>query len=294
MAIYDFTFYEDPKINEDRPWNDECIYCKSKMVKHSLKNFWKTDYKEIKLIHSETIKSYKEIHDLEDCYLDLNMQCQSTEVWINVCEICGWWKIVKDVSISAKEWQIWQFYFGVIGSLKQFDIHDISIPINEIEQYLASRYESRLSLHPKLFEEVTASIFENLGYTSFVTGFTHDGGIDIILEKDSKQIGVQVKRYKNKVGVEQIRSFGGALILSGYTEGIFVTTSDFGYGACKAANNFTRIGLPIRLINAESFYDALKIKRKNAFDLEEFKEIFKKHSISKLIYYGWSIPMNSL
>ena len=110
MAIYDFTFHEDPKINDDLPWNDKCIYCKSKMTKFGVKNLWKTDYREIRTIHLETIKSYKEFHDLEDHYLDLDLKCQSTEVWINICEICGWWKIVKDVSISAKVWQIWHFF----------------------------------------------------------------------------------------------------------------------------------------------------------------------------------------
>ena len=186
------------------------------------------------------------------------------------------------------------FFFGIVGSLKQFDLNNISAPLSEVEQYLATKYDARFSMHPKLFEDVTASVFRNLGYSSMVTGFTHDGGIDIILQKDLIQIGVQVKRYKNKIGVEQIRSFGGALILSGYLEGIFVSTSDFRSGAVNAAENFNKKGLPIKLINADKFYDALKIKRKNTFDLDEFRVMFKSHSISKLIYYGWDIPMNSL
>lgn len=294
MSVYNFPSYEDPKIDENCPWNHQCIYCKSEMKKYGIKNSWKTDYSEIKKIHSETREFYKEISGLEDIYLDLDFKCQSTEVWISICETCGWWKIVKDVSISAKAWQIWQFFFGVVGSLKQFEPNNISVPINEIEQYLTARYDARFTVHPKLFEDVSASIFRNLGYSAIVTGFTHDGGIDIVLEKDNKQIGVQVKRYKNKIEVEQIRSFGGALILSGYLEGVFVSTSDFRKGAIQAAENFTKKGLPIKLINADRFYDALKIKRKQTFNLDEFRAMFKTQSISKLAYYGWEVPMNSL
>jgi restriction system protein len=127
-----------------------------------------------------------------------------------------------------------------------------------------------------------------------VTGYSNDGGIDVILEKESKQIGVQVKRYKNKIKVDQIRELTGALFLSGIPKGIFVTTSDFQSGANKLVQKSHDRGIPIELINSKRFYDILKLTTEFKMDKENIRNKLESALKNKLYSYNWENPMNSL
>lgn len=69
--------------------------------------------------------------------------------------------------------------------------------------------------------------------SAYATAYSNDGGIDVVLEHEGKKHGVQVKRYKNKISVGEIRAFAGALLLNGLPSGIFVTTSDYQRGCYK-------------------------------------------------------------
>jgi restriction system protein len=187
------------------------------------------------------------------------------------------------------------YFFGCSGTLKNLQVDDINTPINEISKYLIAKYETRFSVNPRLFEEVVANVFKALGYHAHVTGYGNDGGIDVVLGKaNDNMIGIQVKRYKNKIKVEQIRAFAGALILSGLKKGIFVTTSDFQPAAYFAAKQLSSKALPVELINADKFYDALKISQKTQINIEEIKESIKKEYLPNLYPYGWDTPRNSL
>ena len=145
---------------------------------------------------------------------------------VEVCPACGWWKAQYIKSWVNPGESCTDFYQGG-ASLKELDVTDLTAPIAEVRDYLAARYEQRLKVHPKLFEEVVGSVFSNLGYRALVTAYSGDDGIDVILTSGEETVGVQVKRYKNKINVEQIRSLAGALVLKGLTRGIFVTTSTF-------------------------------------------------------------------
>jgi hypothetical protein len=183
-----------------------------------------------------------------------------------VCPTCGWWKASGDVESYGTLWDThFTEYYGAIASLRDLDLTDISTPIDEVERFLTAKYQARYDVHPRLLEETVASVFRGLGYHTKVTAYSGDGGIDIILEgQDSKEIGVQVKRYRNSISVEQVRSLAGALLLGGYTKGIFVTTSNFQSGANRTAARAALRGIEIQLIDAEKFFDALKIvQRKN-------------------------------
>jgi restriction system protein len=79
---------------------------------------------------------------------------------------------------------------------------------------------------------VVGSVFADLGFESIVTGYQNDGGIDVILkDRMGSTIGVQVKRYRNRIDVRSIRELAGALLAGGMTRGIFVTTSDYTAGS---------------------------------------------------------------
>ncbi len=187
---------------------------------------------------------------------------EERNIELKQCQICGWWRVSKKETIYYAETQSATDYHGAFGSLKELDIENIEIPINEIKQFLIARPSSRFEVHPKLFEDVVGSVFRDIGWDVLVTGYSNDGGIDCILCKESETIGVQVKRYRNAIKVEQIRSLAGALLLKGMTKGIFVTTSDYQSGAQETANLYSARGYSIELMNWENFYEALKITRK--------------------------------
>jgi restriction system protein len=296
MSVFDYKNYCDPKDSfENNPHQSTCPYCKSKLESIEVKDRWHISNEELLAVHEDTIISYKEIHDLEDCYLNLRMDTQSFEIWVDCCLTCGWWRLVKDVCICAEQWQMWDIFFGCVGTLKNLSVDDLSTPIDEINNYLVAKYEDRFSVNPRKFEEVVASVFKNIGHHVYVTGYSNDGGIDVILgNTDENLIGVQVKRYKDKIKAEQIRAFAGALMLSGLNKGIFVTTSSYQPAAISAAQKFTSITLPIELIDANKFYDALKLSQKKSFDLDGLKKSINKRKIPQLFDYGWDTPRNSL
>jgi restriction system protein len=172
------------------------------------------------------------------------------------------------------------------------DCNDIAVPVKEVKDYLTAKYDARFFIHPRKFEEVVDSVFRSMGYNSFITAYSNDGGIDIVLNETDSTVGVQVKRYKDKIKVEQIRAFAGALLLKGCSKGLYVTTSDFQPGAYKAAEQFTSRTLPNELINADRFYDALKIVRRKEFDLTQLYNLLEKRRIYSIYFYFLETPRN--
>lgn len=117
---------------------------------------------------------------------------------------------------------------------------------------------------------MVGSVFKSLGYHVVVTGRSNDGGIDAVLEGASGiRIGVQVKRYRNKIEAEQIRAFTGALVIEGFTRGIYVTTSAFRPGAKRAAEKSEVRGHPISLVDADGFLAALSVAQREFYTSEE-------------------------
>jgi len=156
--------------------------------------------------------------------------------------------------------------YGAVGSLRELDLRDQSIPIAEIRAYLAAKYDARFAIDPWKFEEVVASVYQDLGYNARVTARSGDDGIDVILDgPDDSVIGIQVKRYSGRISVEQIRSLAGALLLNGITRGVFVTTSTFQSGAHTTVERFCLQGMPIELVDAERFYDALGLAQRTRY-----------------------------
>jgi restriction system protein len=154
--------------------------------------------------------------------------------------------------------------WGVLKPLSQVDAR---APAEELARYLLVRYADRYDITPRRFEEVVSAVFAGCGYRTRLTAHSRDGGIDIaVFEGTSNDlIGVQVKRHRRKIGVQQIREFGGALVLGDVTRGIFVTTSDFTAGARKAAQAWDKRGCPIELWNAYVFYDRLQIAKRSFY-----------------------------
>jgi restriction system protein len=189
------------------------------------------------------------------------------------CPSCGWWtywrqvkSLFYDPDTGHYRWSL----YGALATLKQFDLADLSLGIEEVRQYLLAKYAARFEMHPRLFELTVESVFRDLGYTAEATAYTGDGGVDVILHgSDGQTTGVQVKRYRNAIEVEQIRALAGALILGGHTRGIYVTTSFFTTGSAKASKQFAQKGLPVELVDAPGFLDMLKITKRLPYSTYE-------------------------
>ena len=85
------------------------------------------------------------------------------------------------------------------------------------------------------------------------------------MEKGNDISAVQVKRTKNSIKLEQVRSFLGALTIQGIQKGIYVSTSEFQKGCHDIANLYS-----INLFGGSRFYESL---------LEA--QIILKHNISE-------------
>jgi len=96
------------------------------------------------------------------------------------------------------------------------------------------------------FEKIIAELFKKLGHTVSTTKGSGDEGIDLFLEKEGLQAGVQCKRWKTMIGQGVIREFYGSLIHAKLRKGFVITTDRFS----KAAKDFVR-GKPIVLIDRE-------------------------------------------
>ncbi|HEX8844803.1 MAG TPA: restriction endonuclease [Pyrinomonadaceae bacterium] len=244
MAIWEYKD-DTPEPTKDAVRSEQCIFCESPMHK---------------ILENEERPFFQ------------GGKCWET-TFVKTCPVCGWWNLCVD-EVAAWNLKRYENIYGAHAHLKNFDLSDSSQPVEEVRSYLLAKYNERFTMHPRLFEETVASVFRDLGFSARVTAYQNDGGIDVVLDgPDDKLIGIQVKRYKNRIEVEHVRALTGALFIGGFTKGIFVTTPSFQSGASKAAKISTTRGLPIELIDAHKFFDALKItKRAGYTSYEDWKE----------------------
>lgn len=120
-------------------------------------------------------------------------------------------------------------------------------------------------MSPTNFEKYIAELFNNLGYSAEAVGRSHDGGIDVKLEKDGRRSYVQCKKYMSStVSVSEVRDFYGALadhVSDG--QGFFVTTNKFTLEAQKFAED-----KPIELIDGVRLVEYIRLSEKNSFSNE--------------------------
>ncbi len=198
---------------------------------------------------------------------------------VRACEGCGWWtywqqtrSITFDPDTGRHRWSL----YGAAAQLRRLDEIDVSQGLDEVTRYLLAKPGSRFDLHPRVFEETVASVFRDMGFQADVTAYTADGGIDVILRTaDGRTTGVQVKRVRAAIEVHEIRALAGALLLGGHTRGVYVTTSRFRSGAVAAARRLSELSMPVELIDAERFFDAMRISRRPAYqDYSEWAKVF--------------------
>ncbi len=187
---------------------------------------------------------------------------------LHVCDRCGWWTIAA--LKQDEEDETCTSHFGQFnGELVSYGDIGMGHTIEELRRYLLASYDARYDINPRKMEEVVEGVFKDMGYTTLLTSASRDNGIDIYLvSNDSGETAaVQVKRYKDKISPELIRSFAGALLLNGETKGIFVTTSTFTSDARRTAQEYVkRAEYKIELMDASRLYDVLGIGLRAMYD----------------------------
>ena len=180
---------------------------------------------------------------------------------VSSCSSCGWWHCVEP-HFRSHHSVVYSHARSASACLKHIDPTDQETPISEIRAFAERNWERRFEIHPRLMEELVADVYRNLGYTVELRAFQKDGGVDIYLLGDgTSRTGVQVKRTKNPISVEQIRSFTGALLLRGVASGVYVTTSRFTSPSEDEALVSGEKGIPIELWDSGRLLDYLDIQR---------------------------------
>ena len=220
---------------------------------------WDVSFEEFAAFHDETVRNPDFLGPpCEHPHVILRGDIVERKVCLHICPACGWWISEDRAVLPAMHWQHWAVTLASAPVLEDLALDDIELPLLHVRRYLMRKFEARASMHPRLFELTVASVFNDLGYKAYATAYSNDGGVDVILEDSSgARIGVQVKRRRNAVEVEQVRAFLGALVLGGYTRGVYVSASRFARGARDVAQRSSQTVMPIELVDAGRFFDML-------------------------------------
>ena len=118
-------------------------------------------------------------------------------------------------------------------------------------------------MSPKDFEIYIADLFDRLNYKTQVVGGSHDGGIDVIAEKDGVVNYIQCKKFiTQQVTVGAMRDFYGALANKLTTgKGYFITTNVFTLEAEQFAED-----KPIERIDGAELVRYIRLVQKDEFN----------------------------
>lgn len=114
--------------------------------------------------------------------------------------------------------------------------------------------ESLRQLPWKRFEDLLGEAYRRQGYRVEETlGGGADGGVDLVLRKDSRTILVQCKRWKQPVPVQTVRELYGVLIDRGVAGAKLVATTTFTRDAIAFA-----AGKPIELVGSTALLELIR------------------------------------
>lgn len=125
------------------------------------------------------------------------------------------------------------------------------------------------------FEHKVAKVFRSKGYKVQVTPATGDCGIDLILRKGGKTIGVECKNYNKsqKISRPIVQKLDSALNHNPYSR------KPFDYGFIVTSSEFSRDAIEhTRLINSHHGYERIQL-----IDGSEFRAMQEGHRLSKTV-----------
>lgn len=218
--------HNHPTDKIDVRWfQNVCEFCGTKLIEVSVTDHWPLDREFLRLRHEDLAEAYCSIGEYSDEERRIESGFEVEDVQCRICPACGWWCIVQDIHYSAAGRAFITFNWSA-GCLNDNVDADIDVRLEEMRRLLCANYDTRFDVSPSRIEAVVAGVFRSLGCYVELTKASHDGGIDVFgFDESGKIFGVQVKRYRNKVRIEEVRSFLGSLVLQGIMSGVFVTTS---------------------------------------------------------------------
>lgn len=115
------------------------------------------------------------------------------------------------------------------------------------------------------FEALLAEAFRREGYAVRRTdGSGPDGGVDLRLNRDGKATLVQCKHWKGKAGAPVVRELLGVVAAERAHAGIVVATGGFTKEAIGFADQASRQGQPLRLIDGEELLRMIKAAQRSS------------------------------
>jgi len=59
----------------------------------------------------------------------------------SICAACGWWSVYRVLQGDNPRTAGIEGYSGAIGCLKELDLTDVSVPLQEVRQYILAKKE---------------------------------------------------------------------------------------------------------------------------------------------------------
>jgi len=188
----------------------------------------------------------------------------------------NWWEIIKSsLPVLWKLWPLWALLLAVVVIRLFFDWLDLEIDnwhirrkFRQGEKWRSDRdlLQWLRGMKPAEFEDYVADLFTRLGYKAEAVGASHDGGVDVVIQKDGVKGYIQCKKFiTSEVTVGDVRDFYGTLadhLTNG--KGYFITTNKFTLEAEKFADD-----KPIELIDGYKLIRYIKMTKKDKEEPEE-------------------------
>lgn len=108
------------------------------------------------------------------------------------------------------------------------------------------------------FEKFLGGLFRRAGYAVEVKGQSGDFGVDLILERGSRRIAVQAKRYTKSVNLRAVQEVVAGMQYYGCTEAWVVTNSHFARSAQKLASRTN-----VNLVDRPALADIVRSVNRN-------------------------------
>ena len=273
-----------------------CIFCRTQMAFLPIKDDWEMNEALVMREHENAmLASARDVDEIFLLHRPITSSIEVVGMAFHLCPACGWWCIVREAQYDTPK-SPYAMYEWAAGSLVSKKICESEIPMSDIRQSLCADYSARFHINPYRFEEMVASIFKSQGLNVEVTSKSRDGGVDVFgWDSAGKVFGVQVKRYREAIGVEQLRAFVGALAIENIPKGIFVTTSRFTSGASAVCDKARMIGINLDLVDANRLFDMLKVVQINEFEVKNISAMADRYTqLVRGLSYGYSYHMNSL
>jgi hypothetical protein len=202
-----------------------------------------------------------------------------------VCQTCGWWKATRETGIwgpysQSRHMSKFAYQkFCQAGSLKNLYSGDLTLPLEELRSALWANHTGGFAkvLNDK---DLVASVFTDPGYESLATSTSNDRGFIAILTKGAASIGILMKYKENDIEVEQILALTGALVRAGITIGAFITASSSHQDSLSIDKPIPAKGAPIKLLDAQSFYNDLKLTQIPPYRSKE--EFLNAHDLNRM------------